>query len=100
MTSHYVSGAVRFPLDWRLYRRYNEFTQWEEYVEKHFPGVEIPKKSKARNKFKKQVEPTLLADPAFKALHDQFQTKITLATQLVRAAVEQQVPFETVLFDS
>ena len=100
VTSHYVSGAVRFPLAWRQYRRYDEFTQWAEYVEKHFPGVEIPKKSKARNKFKKQVEPTLLTDPEFKALHDQFQTKITLATQLVQAAVEQQVPFETVLFDA
>ena len=99
VTSHYVSGAVRFPLDWRLYRRYDEFTQWEEYVEKYYPGVEIPQKSKARNKFKKQVEPTLLSDPKFKALHDQFQTKITLATELVRAAVAQQVPFETVLFD-
>lgn len=100
VTSHYVSGAVRFPLDWRLYRRYNEFTQWEAYVEKHFPGAEIPKKSKERNKFKKQVEATLLADPEFKALHDQFQTKITLAKELVQMAVEHQVPFETVLFDS
>jgi len=99
VTSHYVSGAVRFPLDWRLYRRYDEFTQWEVYVEKHFPGVEIPKTSKARNQFKKQVEPTLLSDPQFKALHDQFQTKITLAIQLVQAAGVQQVPFETVLFD-
>lgn len=100
VTSHYVSGAVRFPLDWRLYRRYNEFTKWEDYVEKHFPDAEIPKKSKERSKFKKQVEPTLLADPEFKTLHDQFQTKISLAKDLVQTAAEQNVPFETVLFDS
>ena len=100
VTSHYVSGAVRFPLDWRLYRRYEEFTQWAEFVEKHFPDAEIPKKSKERTKFKKQVEASLLADPEFKTLHDQFQTKITLATQLVQTAVTHNVPFETVLFDS
>ncbi len=100
VTSHYVSGAVRFPVDWRLYRRYEEFTQWEGFVEKHFPELEIPKKSKERIKFKKQVEATLLVDPAFKAVHDQFQTKITLATQLVQAAVTHNIPFETVLFDS
>ena len=100
VTSHYVSGAVRFPLDWRLYRRYNEFTKWEAYVEKHFPDEVIPKKSNDRNKFKKQAEPTLLADPEFKALHDQFQTKISLAKELVQTAAQQNVPFETVLFDS
>ncbi|MHB8750857.1 MAG: hypothetical protein ACYDBJ_16910, partial [Aggregatilineales bacterium] len=27
VTSHYVSGVVRFPLDWRLYRRYEEVTE-------------------------------------------------------------------------
>ena len=100
VTSHYVSGAVRFPLDWRLYRRYDEFTGWATYVEKYFPGTVIPKKSKERNKLRKQVEPTLLADPEFKALHDQFQTKISLARQLVEAAARQNVPFETVLFDA
>ena len=26
VTSHYVSGLVRFPLDLRLYRRYEEVT--------------------------------------------------------------------------
>ena len=30
VTSHYVSGPVRFPVDLRLYRRYEEVTQWEE----------------------------------------------------------------------
>jgi len=37
VTSHYVSGPVRFPVDLRLYRRYEEVTRWEEFVHKHFP---------------------------------------------------------------
>ena len=100
VTSHYVSGAVRFPVDWYLYRRYEECTQWEKYVEKHFPDEIIPKKKKARNKFKKEVEPTLLEDPEFLALHEEFRTKISLAVNLVNQAIEKNLPFETVLFDS
>lgn len=100
VTSHYVSGMVRFPLDWRIYRRYEEVTQWSEFVQKHFPDEQIPKRKKERTQFKKKVEPTLLADPQFKQLHDGFCTKISLATELIRAALDQNVPFETVLFDS
>ena len=100
VTSHYVSGAVRFPLGWRLYRRYEEWTQWETFVVKHFPDATIPKQKKARNKFKKVVEPALLADPEFRVLHDTFLTKIALAVELVQEAVAQDVPFETVLFDA
>jgi SRSO17 transposase len=100
VTSHYVSGAVRFPVDWRLYRRYEECTQWEEYVEKHFPGEVIPKKKKERNKFKKEVEATLLKDPEFLVLHKAFRTKISLSVELVNQAVEKELPFETALFDA
>jgi len=100
VTAHYVSGAVRFPIDCRLYRRYEEFTQWEMFVKKHFPEVEIPKKKKERNKFRKRVEPQLLLDPDFVALHQAFETKIALACQLVEYALEHELPFETVLFDS
>jgi dipeptidase len=32
VTSFYVSGPVRFPLGLRLYRRYEELTQWEAAV--------------------------------------------------------------------
>lgn len=100
VTSHYVSGAVRFPLEWRLYRRYEEFTDWETFVAKHFPQATIPKGKKERNKFKQEVESTLLADPEFQALHEAFRTKIALAVELVQAAMAQGVPFETVLFDA
>jgi hypothetical protein len=100
VTSHYVSGAVRFPAGWRLYRRYEEFTDWEAFVAKHFPDAVIPNKKKERNRFKKEVEATLLEDPEFQALDEAFQTKITLAIELVKEAIESELPFETVLFDS
>jgi hypothetical protein len=100
VTAHYVSGAVRFPVDFRLYRRYEACTQWETFVEKHFPDEAIPKAKKARNKFKQQVEPTLLADDEFRLLHESFQTKITLATELVTYAINCGLAFDTVLFDS
>jgi len=100
VTSHFVSGAVRFPVGWRLYRRYEEFTQWEAFVEKHFSDAVIPKKKKERNRFKKGVEATLLEDPEFQALDEAFQTKIALAIELIEEAIELKLPFGTVLFDS
>jgi hypothetical protein len=100
VTSHYVSGPVRFPVDLRLYRRYDEITRWEEFVHKHFPEREIPKKKKERAQFHKEVEPVLLKDPEFQALHQHFQTKIALAQELVESAIRHKLPFSVVLFDS
>jgi len=100
VTSHYVSGPVRFPVDLRLYRRYEEMTRWEEFVHKHFPGHEIPKRKKERAAFHKTVDAVLLTDPEFQSLHQQFQTKIALATELVEAAIRRKLPFGVVLFDS
>lgn len=100
VTAHYVSGAVRFPIDYRLYRRYEEVTQWEEFVKKHFPDETIPKKRKERGRFRKKVEEKLLTDPEFRKLHESFETKINLASQLVEYALENKIPFATVLFDS
>src|SRR5438874_5326591 len=50
VTSFYVSGPVRFPVSLRLYRRYEELTQWEAAVAKHFPELKIPTERKARNR--------------------------------------------------
>ncbi len=100
VTSHYVSGPVRFPVDVRLYRRYEEATKWAAFVHKHFPEREIPKTKKERAQFHKAVDPTLLHDAEFRALHDQFQTKIDLAQELVVAALRHKLPFSVVLFDS
>ncbi len=100
VTSHYVSGPVRFPVGLRLYRRYEEITRWDEFVQKHFPEREIPTKRKERNRLHKEVDPVLLQDPEFEALHQQFQTKIELAVELLEAAIERELPFGTLLFDS
>jgi hypothetical protein len=100
VTSHYVSGAVRFPVDLRLYRRYEEVTRWEEFVHKHFPDQVIPTTKKERAKLHKVVDPVLLNDPDFQSLHAQFHTKIELAIELVRKAGARELPFSVVLFDS
>ena len=100
VTSHYVSGAVRFPVDLRLYRRYEEVTRWEEFVHKHFPDQVIPTTKQERAKLHKRVDPGLLDDPDFQTLHAQFHTKIELAIELVRKAVDRELPFSVVLFDS
>lgn len=99
ITSHFVQGKVRFPVDALLYRRYEEMTNWAAYVAKHFPGEEIPKKKKEVTAFHKRVDPVLLTDPEFQRLHEQFRTKITLASNLLRQAVAHQLPFQWVLFD-
>ena len=100
VTSHYASGPVRFPVDLRLYRRYEEMTRWEEFVRKHFPDREIPKRKKERTQFHKVVDPVLLQDPDFQTLDQQFRTKIALAIELLEAALRRKLPFGVVLFDS
>jgi DDE superfamily endonuclease len=100
VTSLYVSGPVRFPLDLRLYRRYEELTQWEAWVVKYFPDLKIPTDTQARNRLHKQVDPVLLQDPDFRVRHEQFRTKIALAMDLVKAAIRHKVPFGVVVFDA
>jgi hypothetical protein len=100
VTSCYVSGPVRFPLDLRRYRRDEELTQWEAMVDKHVPDLNIPTEKKARNRRHKQVDPVLLQDPEFRTRHAQFQTKIALAMELVEAAIRHKVPFGVVVFDA
>lgn len=100
VTSFYLSGAVRFPVDARLYRRYEEITQWETFVCMHFPEREIPKEKKARQRLHHEVDEALLDDTLFVFLHEQFKTKITLAQELIQSAMDRGVPFQTVLMDS
>jgi hypothetical protein len=100
VTSLYVSGPVRFPLGLRLYRRYEELTQWTVAVAKHFPTLQIPTDTKARNRLHKQVDPVLLEDPEFRARHEQFRTKIALAAELLEEAIRCKVPFGVVVFDA
>jgi hypothetical protein len=100
VTSFYVSGPVRFPVSLRLYRRYEELTQWEAVVAKQFPALKIPTERKARNRLHQQVDSVLLQDPEFRARHEQFQTKIALAIELVEEAIRSKVPFGVVVFDA
>lgn len=100
VTSHYLSGPVRFPVDLKVYRRYEEITRWSEFVEKHFPEQNIPLKTKERKKLHQLVDETLLQDPEFEQLHSQFQTKIALGVELIKEAKSKKLPFTTVLMDS
>jgi hypothetical protein len=100
VTSLYVSGPVRFPLGLRLYRRYEELTQWEACVAKHFPDLKIPPDSKGRNRLHKQVDPVLLQDPEFRVRHEPFRTKMALAIDLLEEAIRHKVPFGVVVFDA
>jgi hypothetical protein len=63
VTSHYLSGAVRFPVDFELYRRYAEFTDWERFVKQHFPNQEIPQASKDRQQLHKQLDQQFIGRP-------------------------------------
>ncbi len=99
VTSHYVNGAVRFPVDWRLYRRYEELTRWEAFVQQHFPERTIPKRKKERAKLHKELDPVLRQDREFLALHEQFQTKLTLAVELIEQALRRELPFSVIVFD-
>lgn len=99
VTSHYVSGAVRFPVDLRLYRRYEEITQWETFVFKYFPITAIPQNKKERQRLHKQVDEILLQDPDFLKLHHQFRTKIDLALELLHSAIAHRLRFDLLLFD-
>jgi SRSO17 transposase len=100
VTTHVVSGAVRFPLDVRLYRRYEEQTRRVEFVRKHFPEREIPTAKKPRTRLHKEVDERLRQDAEFAALHEEFRTKIALALELIEQAHKRQVPFQVVLMDS
>jgi len=100
VTSHYLSHAVRFPVDARLYRRYEELTQWETFVQQYFPDREIPRHKHARAQLHQEVDPTLLQNAEFSRLTAQFRTKISLAGELVEQAITRHLPFQTVLMDS
>jgi hypothetical protein len=100
VTTHLVSGAVRFPLDVRRYRRDEEQTRWAEFVRQHFPEREIPRAKKLRNRLHKEVDERLLQDAEFAALHAQFRTKIARAIELIKEAHARKIPFQIVLMDS
>jgi hypothetical protein len=78
VTRHEVRGPGRFPVDLRVYRRYEEGTRWEECVHKHVPDRPIPTTKQDRARFHKAGDPVLVEDPDFQQLPQQFRTKIDL----------------------
>ena len=100
VTSFPVSGPVRFPLGLRLSRRYEDLTQGEAAVAKHFPALPIPTNPKARNRLHTPVDPPLLQAPEFRARHAQVRTQIARAVELVEEAIRGKVPFGVVVFDA
>jgi hypothetical protein len=100
VTSHYVSGPVRFPVDLRWYRRYEARTHWAAFVHTHFPDRLMPTKKTDRARLHKEVAPVLLEDPDLQKLHQQFRTKIELGIALLEAAIRHKVPLSVLLFDS
>jgi hypothetical protein len=100
VTSHYLSSAVRFPVDFEAYCHYEAVTKWETFVGKHFPTEPIPTEKKARNQLHKRLDLLLLEDPDFAARHKLFGTKIEIAQLLIEQAIDRGLPFSTVLIDS
>jgi hypothetical protein len=94
-----VSGPVRFPVDRRFSRRYEECTQWETCVQQHVPDRPIPTTKKARARFQKEVAPLLLDKPDFQKLPHQFRTQIDLGIEVLEAAMQHKIPFGVLLFD-
>ncbi|NJR53118.1 MAG: hypothetical protein HC780_29745, partial [Leptolyngbyaceae cyanobacterium CSU_1_3] len=64
VTSHYLSGAVRIPVDFALYRRYEAVTQWEQFVHQHFPEQVIPSTARERELTCHPYPAILLPNPA------------------------------------
>jgi hypothetical protein len=99
VTSHDVSGPVRFPVDLRLSRRYAERTRWAAFVHPHFPARPIPTQNTERARLHKDVDPVLLDDPDVQALPHQLRTKIALGIALSEAAMPPKVPCGVLVCD-
>ncbi|MBK8431905.1 MAG: hypothetical protein IPL28_11725 [Chloroflexi bacterium] len=98
VTSHYV-WPNSLSLDFLIYRRYEEQTRWEEFVKNCFQTARFQRPRRRANNFSKEVAPLLLLDEEFRAAHEQFKTKITLAKILLEQAIDHNLSFEVVLFD-
>jgi len=91
---------VRFPVDVRLYRRYEACPRWETFVHKHVPDRVIPTKQKERTRLQKEVDPLLGEAPDLQAFHEQVRPKIDLGIALLEAAKRHKVPFQVLWCDS
>jgi hypothetical protein len=99
VTSHEVSGPVRFPGDLRLSRRYEEMTPWVTFVQKHYPDRPMPTTQKERTRVHKEIAPRLLEAPDFQQRPQQFRPKIALGMEWLEAALWHTVPLSVLWFD-
>jgi hypothetical protein len=92
VTSYYVNRSDQFPVDFRL---------WYQFQAKKEKAL-LQKTSQALNKtsnladYRQQLTSLL----AFHVREQMYRTKTSLAAELVQGAVELNVPFGVVLFDS
>jgi DDE superfamily endonuclease len=100
VTSHYLSGAVRFPVGYELDQRYEAVTRWEKFMAQYFPEQAIPAQAKARQKLHRPFDQQLQQDPEFAQLYEQFRRQIDWAKVLLEPAIKLGLPFQTVLMDS
>jgi len=100
VTSHDVSGPVRFPVDLWVYRRSEAVTRGEAVVHKRFPDRPIPKQKKERARLYKAVDPVWLEAPDCQTLHQQCRTKSDLGMAFLEAARQHNVPVRVLLVDS
>jgi len=97
VTSFSSSGPVRFPLDWRLYRRYRRPTGLGIAAWPSSSQASDPTKAKERAALAQGGGAHPLQDSQFRALHDAFRTKVDLSVDLVETAIRHKVPFGVLL---
>src|SRR5713226_8675358 len=91
VTSFYVNGAHRFPVNFRLWTQFQEKEERKQLLT--WCTALSPAPTLA------QVQAYLLALIRFQARQRAYRTKQELGQELVRDAVAQELPFATVLFD-
>src|SRR5438309_7451621 len=79
VTSYYVSGPVRFPVDLRLYRRYEELTQWEAFVHKHFPDRPSRRRKRSGLNFIRSLTPSCCKTRPLSSCTSSFVRRLTWA---------------------
>jgi hypothetical protein len=94
LLSHYLSGTVRIPVHYEVYRRYEDVTEWEHLMGLYFLDEAISKTAKEKVKLNKQYDSLLMNDPKFKALHEESWSKILITKTLLEQAIESHILFK------
>lgn len=91
VTSFYVNGTHRFPVNFRLWNQFHAKEEWKQLLVWRAALGSAPSLT--------QTHGYLLALIRFQARQRCYRTKQELGQELVRDAVAQALPFATVLFD-